>query len=171
MQKKKKICAVYGEGAMTGRICQEWFVKFCVGQWRFLTGQCSTVRVDQLKLISDQDINGEQPMLYHAGDSGHTKNIQVKCWKSFAPAWLCWSLWCLGSTLCSVAQSCPALWDPIDCILPGSSVHGILQARIGEWIAIPSSRASSQPRDWIQASHISCIIRWILFGLPGFHMR
>ena len=39
-----------------------------------------------------------------------------------------------------VAQSCPTLCDPIDCNLPGSSVHGILQPRILEWVAIPFSR-------------------------------
>ena len=44
-----------------------------------------------------------------------------------------------------VAQSCPTLCYPIDCSLPGSSVHGILQARILEWVAIPSSRGSSDP--------------------------
>ena len=36
------------------------------------------------------------------------------------------------------AQSCPTLWDPVDRSPPGSSVHGILQARILEWVAIPS---------------------------------
>ena len=46
-----------------------------------------------------------------------------------------------------VAQSCPTLCDPMDCSPPGSSVHGILQARILEWVAISSSRRSSQPRD------------------------
>ena len=46
-----------------------------------------------------------------------------------------------------VTQSCPTLCDCIDCGLPGSSVHGILQARILEWGAIPFSRESSQPRD------------------------
>ena len=40
-------------------------------------------------------------------------------------------------------QLCPALWDPIDYSLPGSSAHGILQARILEWVAMPSSRESS----------------------------
>ena len=45
----------------------------------------------------------------------------------------------------SVAQSCPTLCDPMDCSLPGSSVHGILQARILEWVAFPFSRESSQP--------------------------
>ena len=46
-----------------------------------------------------------------------------------------------------VAQSCPTLCDPMDCSPPGSSVHGILQARILEWVAISFSRGSSQPRD------------------------
>ena len=41
-----------------------------------------------------------------------------------------------------VAQSCPALFDPMDCSLSGSSIHGILQARILEWVAMPSSRGS-----------------------------
>ena len=54
-----------------------------------------------------------------------------------------------------VAQSCPTLCDPKDCSLPGSSVHGILQARILEWAAIPFFRVSSQPRDWTQVSHIA----------------
>ena len=48
---------------------------------------------------------------------------------------------------CSVAQSCLTLCDPIDCSPPGSSVHGILQARILECVAMPSSRGSSQRRD------------------------
>ena len=53
-----------------------------------------------------------------------------------------------------VAQSCPTLWDPVDCSLSGSSVHGILQARILERVAISFSRRSSQPRDWTWVSHI-----------------
>ena len=43
----------------------------------------------------------------------------------------------------SVAQLCPTLCDPMDCSLPGFSVHGILQARILEWVAMPSSMGSS----------------------------
>ena len=46
-----------------------------------------------------------------------------------------------------VAQSCPTLCDPMDCSPPGSSVHGVLQAEILEWVAIPFSRRSSRPRD------------------------
>ena len=53
-----------------------------------------------------------------------------------------------------VAQSCPTLCDPMDCSPPGSSVHGILQARILEWTAISFSRGSSQPRD---QTWVSCI--------------
>ena len=49
-------------------------------------------------------------------------------------------------------QLCPTLCDPMGCSLPGSSVHGILQARILEWIAISSSRGSSWPRDWTWVS-------------------
>ena len=52
------------------------------------------------------------------------------------------------------AQSCPTLCDPVDCSPPGSSVHGTLQARILEWIAIPFSRGSSWPRD---QTWVSCI--------------
>ena len=54
-------------------------------------------------------------------------------------------------------QSCPPLCNPMDCSPPGSSVHGILQARILEWAAIPSSRGSSQPRDLSHVSYCSCI--------------
>ena len=53
-----------------------------------------------------------------------------------------------------VAQSWPTLCDPMDCSLPGASVHGIFQARILEWVAISFSRGSSQPRDQTQVSHI-----------------
>ena len=53
-----------------------------------------------------------------------------------------------------VAQSCPTLCDPIDCSLPGSSIYGIFQARVLEWVAISFSRGSSRPRNWIWVSHI-----------------
>ena len=57
--------------------------------------------------------------------------------------------------LCLVAQSCPAVCNPMNYSLPGLSVHGILQARILEWVAMPSSRGSSQPSDWTQVSSIA----------------
>ena len=60
-------------------------------------------------------------------------------------------------------QSCPTLCDPMDCSLPGSSVHGILQARILEWVAMPSLRGSSRPRDQTHVSDVSCIGRRVLY--------
>ena len=54
------------------------------------------------------------------------------------------------------------LYNPMDCSPPGFSAHGILQARILEWIAMPYSKGSFQVRDLTQVSCISCIGRWIL---------
>ena len=54
-----------------------------------------------------------------------------------------------------VAQLCPTVWDPMDCSLPGFSIHGIFQARILEWIAIFFSWESSQPRDQRRVSRIA----------------
>ena len=62
-----------------------------------------------------------------------------------------------------VVQSCLTLCDTIDCFPPGSSVYGILQARILEWVAISYSRGSSRPRDRTLVSCISCIGRLILY--------
>ena len=63
--------------------------------------------------------------------------------------------------ICVFSRSaCLTLWGPTDCSPPGSSVHGISQARILEWVAISSSRGSSWPRD---RAPISCIARWILY--------
>ena len=59
-----------------------------------------------------------------------------------------------------VAQSCPTLCDPVDCSLPGSSLHGILQARVLEWGASSFSRGSSQPRN-----------RTLVSRIPGRHFH
>ena len=61
----------------------------------------------------------------------------------------------LSEWVSEVTQSCPTLCDPVDCSPPGSSVHGILQARILEWVAISFSREASQPRDRTQISRIA----------------
>ena len=66
---------------------------------------------------------------------------------------------------CWVAKSCLTLCDPTDCSPPGSSVHGILQARILEWVAISFSRGSSRPRDWTCVSCLSCTGKQILYHL------
>ena len=69
-----------------------------------------------------------------------------------------WLKWLSSSSssivYCEVTQSCPTLFDPVGCSLPGFSVHRILQARILEWVTISFSRGSSWPRDRTQ---VSCI--------------
>ena len=65
-------------------------------------------------------------------------------------------------------QSCPTLCDPMDCSPPGSSVHGISQARILEWVAISFSRGSSWHRDWTRTFCISCISRWNLYNCASW---
>ena len=69
----------------------------------------------------------------------NTKSNSRGCTKSTSLAHL--------TVLCLVTQLCPTLCDPMNCTPPGCSVHGILQARILKWAAMPSSRGSSQPRD------------------------
>ena len=59
-----------------------------------------------------------------------------------------------GSVGVFVAQLCSTLFHPMDCSLPGSALHGILQTRILEWVPIPFSRRQSQPRD---QTRVSCL--------------
>ena len=61
---------------------------------------------------------------------------------------------CLAFSVCACVLSRVRLCDPMDCSPSGFSVHGVFQARIQEWIAIPSSRGSSWPGDW---THVSCV--------------
>ena len=65
--------------------------------------------------------------------------------------------------LCVHAQSCLTLCDLMDCSPPGSSVHGVFQARMLEWVAISFFRGSSQPRDQTCISCVSCIGKQILY--------
>ena len=69
------------------------------------------------------------------------------CWERRGETHIYW--------VSEVVQSCPTLCDPVDCSQPGSSAHGILQARILEWIAIFFSRGSSRPRYRTQVSRIA----------------
>ena len=77
------------------------------------------------------------------------------------PSFLKMIWWNMVCVCVLVAQSCPIPCNPMDCTPPGSSVHGILQARILENSSIPEgiaiffSRGSSQPKDWIQVSHMA----------------
>ena len=61
--------------------------------------------------------------------------------------------WCNLTLSAKSLQSCPSLCDPMDCSTPSFSVHGILQARILEWVAISFFNRSSWPRDWTYISY------------------
>ena len=76
------------------------------------------------------------------------QNLSARCWPSvrYPGGWDMWVIF-FPSVLCSVTQSCSTVCDILDFTPPGSSVHGIFQARILERVAIPSSKGSSQPRD------------------------
>ena len=68
---------------------------------------------------------------------------------------LCYPVETCCLSMCLVAQLCPTLWDPMDCSHEALLALGILQTRILEWVFLPSSRGSSQPRDQNQVSHIA----------------
>ena len=68
---------------------------------------------------------------------------------------------CVCARLC--AQSCPTFCDPMNCSLPGASVHEILQAKIMEWVAISFSKGYSRPRNQTGVSYSSCIGRQNLY--------
>ena len=80
-------------------------------------------------------------------------NELALCWlRSKENRWkIKWRPW----LLLEVAQSCLTLCNPMDCSLPGFSIHGIFQARVLEWVATPFSWGSSQPRD---QTHVSCTV-------------
>ena len=71
---QKKVCAVYGEGAVTDGMCQKWFAKFCGGAFSLADAPQSGRPVE---VSNNRDINWEQSTLYHAGDNWHTQNIQI----------------------------------------------------------------------------------------------
>ena len=73
-----------------------------------------------------------------------------------------------SSCYCLVAQSCPTLSDPMDCSPPGSSVYGILQARILEWVAAPFSRGSSRTQG--SNPHLSRLLHWEAGSSPLHHL-
>ena len=86
---------------------------------------------------------------------------------------LLWSVYVLivSCCCCLVAKSCLTLCDLMDCSPPGPSALGILQTRILVWVATPSSRASSWPRDWTHIFWVSCIAHrfftpWVIGEAP-----
>ena len=83
----------------------------------------------------------------------------------FTQHWMLWRCYCLQGLLGTMSHACmcPSLWDLMDCSPWGSSVHGIFQARILEWVVISYFRGSSRPKDQILVSCISCFGRQILY--------
>ena len=100
---------------------------------------------------------GQHP---RTGDSKSTTIADKQCCDSFR--WtakrLSHTYTCIHVGVCAqLLQLCLTFCDFMDCSLAGSSVHGVLQVRTLEWIATPSSRGSSWPRDWTHICYISCI--------------
>ena len=85
------------------------------------------------------------------------KNLKKNIYRTESLCYICetnLALWIKYYCCCLIANFCLTLCDPMDCSPPGSSVHGISQARILEWLASSFSRGSSWPRD---RTHVSCI--------------
>ena len=103
--------------------------------------------------------------LFPTVPEGLIRSLRFSC-SSFLSCWVkATFIFYLFLCVCAITQSYPTLGDPIDCSLPGSSVHGILQARILEWDAISYSRGPSQPRDRTNVPCVSLIGRQILYYL------
>ena len=104
-------------------------------------------------------------ILQHACMLNHFSNVQlfVIPWTAAPQALLSIVFSRPACVLSHFSNVQPTLCDPMDCSPPGSSVHSILQARILECFAIPSSRGSSQPRDHTCLSYVSCTGRQLLY--------
>ena len=105
------------------------------------------------------------PDCTHHENSGCTSLCVLPLVRSPALFWLCVCVCvcvCECVHMCTGTQLCLTRCDPRDYSPSGSSVHGIFQARILEWVAIPFRR-SSQPSDWTHISYVSCTGRWILY--------
>ena len=100
---------------------------------------------EQWDLYTLNELAEELPL---ANCRGSSKNQPFRC-GSFPKFHRSWCVYVPS------LQSCLTLCKPVDCSLPGTSVHEILQARILEWVAISSSKGSSQPRDWTRISWVS----------------
>ena len=92
---------------------------------------------------------------------------QKKIFLSWYRSWVCKPGFLILETTCVCAQSCLTLCNSVDYSLPGSSVHGIFQARILEWVAIPFSRGSFGHRD--QGSN-PCLLHWQVNSLAWIHL-
>ena len=127
--------------------------------WNSSTGILShplalfVVMLSKAHLTSHSPLKGIQIWTYWLGEQVTQRSFQFS-WNQNPRCYT--DTYCVPTrcqVLVLVAQSCPSLWDPMDCSPPGSSGHWILQTRILEWVAIALSRGSSQPRDWTWVSY------------------
>ena len=116
----------------------------------YTTGCYSAIKKNKIILFSATLVDLEIVMLREVkSDIERQVSYDIAYMQSLKKKGCCW-----------VAKSRLTLCAPMDCSPPGSSVHGIPQARILEWVVTSFSRGSSQPRD---RTCISCIGRWILY--------
>ena len=141
-----------------------WLI--CLVYFVFLMPPILKSKACQICLQNTQRDPSSRVYHYHPWPSQHYHSAKLQ-----HPGWA-WPVHLLPCfCVCVlVTQSCPTLCDPMDCSSLGSAVHTVLQARILEWIAIPLSRESSQPR--YRTRLLLC--KQILYplshqGSPGFH--
>ena len=139
---------------------------------RSLVGYSTGVRVRHSWVTNTFTLSALRPYYLKWGprSQGSTSPGNFK-WRLLGPPRVSESEFCTQS-VCMRAkslQSCPTLCNLTDCSPQGFSVHGILQARILEWVVMPFSKGPSKPRDWTLISYASCIGRWILY--PERHLR
>ena len=89
-------------------------------------------------------INTKNKLVVARGKGWTCQNVQTSCYKK-NKSWACHTQYLLRCVCVLVSQSCRTLWNPVDCSLPGSSVHGILQARTLEWFSCPSPKELPNP--------------------------
>ena len=90
---------------------------------------------------------------------GNGNALQCSCLESLMDRGAWWATESMGSQRVKSLRSCPTLCDLMHYNPPGSSLHGILQASILEWVAMPFFRGSSQPRDRTHISYVSCSLQ------------
>ena len=92
--------------------------------------------------------------------------LKATSWKEggWVVTWFCahFPAWPFSARVCVLSCSVVSLCNPMDYSPPGPSGHGIFEARILQWVAVPSSRESSWPRDQTWVSYVSFIGRWVL---------
>ena len=130
-----------------------WKVNGCLNKWK----KSCIHGLEDLILLSDNTTQTDLRIQCSSYQSPSGLFFLLQKWKH-------WSHSSHGKHVCMLSGFSPVwLCDPVDRSPPGSSVHGILQARILEWVVMPSSGGSSWLRDQTHIPYVSCVGRWILY--------